>query len=74
MEKKYSFYDLSFQYLKLFLIERIDVEEKKSSMRAKQIFYAIYRKRFNGQDNSIQWSSEIKRRKLKDGHWKEIDQ
>ena len=44
MEKKYSFYDLSFQDLKLFLIEKIDVEEKKSSMRAKQIFYAIYRK------------------------------
>ena len=44
MNKKYNFYDLSFEDLKLFLIDKIGIEEHKSSMRAKQIFHAIYRK------------------------------
>ena len=44
MNKKYNFYDLSFEDLKSFLIGKLGIEERKSSMRAKQIFYAIYMK------------------------------
>ena len=41
---KKNFYNLSFDELKSFLTQKLEIDEKKVSMRAKQIFHAVYRK------------------------------
>ena len=43
MQKK-NFYSLSFEDLKIFLIEKIGVEESKVKMRAQQLYKGIYQK------------------------------
>ena len=43
MEKQ-NFYDLNFDQLKSFLIEKGKVEPKKAKMRSQQLFNAIYKK------------------------------
>ena len=44
MEKKQNILDLSFESLKLFLLEKINIKEEKINMRAQQIFAAVYQK------------------------------
>ena len=41
---KQNFYDLNFNQLKNFLIEKTEVDEKKAKMRAQQMFNAVYKK------------------------------
>ena len=41
---KQNFYDLNFDQLKNFLIEKAEVDEKKAKMRAQQMFNAVYKK------------------------------
>ncbi len=41
---KTNFYDLSFDQLKFFLVEKIGVERKQSKMRAEQLFSGVYKK------------------------------
>ena len=43
MEKQ-NFYDLNFDQLKIFLIEKVNVENNKANMRAQQMFNAVYNK------------------------------
>ena len=43
MEKQ-NFYDLNFDQLKSFLIEKGEVEPKKAKMRSQQLFNAVYKK------------------------------
>ena len=43
MEKQ-NFYDLNFDQLKAFLIEKGEVEPKKAKMRSQQLFNAVYKK------------------------------
>tara|TARA_A100001011_G_scaffold397502_2_gene498698 strand:- start:8088 stop:9179 length:1092 start_codon:yes stop_codon:yes gene_type:complete len=43
MEKQ-NFYDLNFDQLKAFLIDKADVEKKKAKMRSQQLFNAVYKK------------------------------
>ena len=43
MEKQ-NFYDLSFDQLKKFLVEKIGVESKQAKMRAEQLFSGVYKK------------------------------
>ena len=45
MEKQ-NFYDLSFDHLKTFLIEKADVPEKQAKMRGEQMFNAVYKKKY----------------------------
>ena len=44
MENKQNFYNLSFDDLKNFLIEKVGVDKSKVKMRAQQIFSAVYKK------------------------------
>ena len=39
-----NFFDFNFKSLKLFLIKDLKIEEKKVSMRSKQIWQSIYKK------------------------------
>ena len=41
---KQNFYDLNFDQLKSFLIEKVDVDNNKAKMRAQQMFNAVYKK------------------------------
>ena len=43
MEKQ-NFYDLNFDQIKTFLIEKAEVEPKKAKMRSQQLFNAVYKK------------------------------
>ena len=45
MEKQ-NFYDLNFDQLKMFLIERAEVDVKKAKMRSQQLFNAVYKKKY----------------------------
>mgnify|MGYP005730965689 CR=1 FL=1 len=41
---KQNFYDLNFDQLKNFLIEKAEIDYKKAKMRAQQMFNAVYKK------------------------------
>ena len=41
---KQNFYDLNFDQLRNFLIEKGEIEDKKAKMRAQQMFNAVYKK------------------------------
>ena len=41
--KKQNFFDLSFDRLKKFLIEKVAVPEKQAKMRGEQMFNAVYK-------------------------------
>ena len=49
MEKQ-NFYDLNFDQLKSFLIEKGEVEPKKAKMRSQQLFNAVYKKNIKSFD------------------------
>ena len=38
---KQNFYDLNFDQLKNFLIEKVEIEDKKAKMRAQQMFNCL---------------------------------
>ena len=42
--KKQNFYELNFDSLKFFLIEKVAVPEKQAKMRSEQMFNAVYKK------------------------------
>ena len=42
--EKLNFYDLNFDQLKIFLIERAEVDTKKAKMRSQQLYNAVYKK------------------------------
>ncbi len=41
-----NFFDFNFESLKHFLIKDLEIEEKKVSMRSKQIWQSVYKKGF----------------------------
>ena len=43
MEKQ-NFFDLNFDQLKNFLIEKAEIDNNKAKMRAQQMFNAVYKK------------------------------
>ena len=43
MEKQ-NFFDLNFDQLKNFLIDKVEVDRNKAKMRAQQMFNAVYKK------------------------------
>ena len=65
MEKKQNILDLSFESLKLFLLEKININEEKINMRAQQIFAAVYQKGIKNFDGLTTLPLEL-RKKLKE--------
>ncbi|MDC0903781.1 23S rRNA (adenine(2503)-C(2))-methyltransferase RlmN [Pelagibacteraceae bacterium] len=61
---KQNFYDLNFDQLKKFLIEKVHIEEDKSKMRAQQMFNAIYKKNIKSIDGLTTFGLEL-REKIK---------
>ena len=41
---KQNFYDLNFDQLKNFLIDKVEIDDKKAKMRTQQMFNAVYKK------------------------------
>ena len=64
MEKK-SVYDLSFDSLREFLIDKVGVAEKQAKMRSQQMFNAIYKKNIKSFDELTTFSLDL-REKIKD--------
>ena len=63
MEKQ-NFYDLNFDQLKIFLIEKVNVENNKANMRAQQMFNAVYKKNIKNFDELTTLSLDL-REKIK---------
>ena len=61
MEKQ-NFYDLNFDQLKAFLIEKGEVEPKKAKMRSQQLFNAVYKKNIKSFDELTTFGSELRSR------------
>ena len=64
MEKQ-NFYDLSFNHLKTFLVEKAGVPEKQAKMRSEQMFNAVYKKNIKSLDELTTFSLDL-REKIKD--------
>ena len=62
---KQNFYDLNFDQLKKFLIEKVDVDDSKVKMRAQQMFNAVYKKNIKNFDELTTFNFEL-REKIKD--------
>ena len=62
---KQNFYDLNFDQLKSFLIEKGEVEPKKAKMRSQQLFNAVYKKNIKSFDELTTFGAEL-RGKIKD--------
>ena len=63
MEKQ-NFYDLNFDQLKIFLIEKVNVENNKANMRAQQMFNAVYKNNIKNFDELTTLSLDL-REKIK---------
>ena len=61
---KQNFYDLNFDQLKKFLIEKINVDNNKAKMRAQQLFSAVYKKNIKNFDELTTFGLEL-REKIK---------
>ena len=62
---KQNFYDLNFDQLKNFLVEKVDIDVKKAKMRAQQMFNAVYKKNIKNFDELTTFGLEL-REKIKD--------
>jgi len=61
---KQNFYDLNFDQLKNFLIEKAEIDNKKAKMRAQQMFNAVYKKNIKNFDELTTFGLEL-REKIK---------
>ena len=61
---KQNFYDLNFDQLKNFLIEKAKIDDKKAKMRAQQMFNAVYKKNIKNFDELTTFGLEL-REKIK---------
>ena len=62
---KQNFFDLNFDQLKNFLIEKVNVDEKKAKMRTQQMFNAVYKKNIKNFNELTTFGLEL-REKIKD--------
>jgi|TARA_B100001093_G_scaffold244030_1_gene233721 23S rRNA (adenine2503-C2)-methyltransferase len=62
--KKQNFYDLGFDQLKRFLIDKAEVDKNKAKMRAQQMFNAVYKKNIKNIDELTTFGLEL-REKIK---------
>ena len=63
MEKQ-NFYDLNYDQLKNFLIEKVNIENNKANMRAQQMFNAVYKNNIKNFDELTTLSLDL-REKIK---------
>ena len=61
---KQNFYDLNFDQLKNFLIDKVEVDGSKAKMRAQQMFNAVYKKNIQSLDELTSFGLEL-RQKIK---------
>ena len=61
MEKQ-NFFDLNFDQLKNFLIEKVEIDSNKAKMRAQQMFNAIYKKNIKSLDELTTFGLELRER------------
>ena len=59
-----NFYDLNFDQLKNFLIEKVEIDGKKAKMRTQQMFNAVYKKNIKNFDELTTFGLEL-RKKIK---------
>ena len=57
---KQNFYDLNFDQLRNFLIEKGEIEDKKAKMRAQQMFNAVYKKNIKNFDELTTFGLELR--------------
>ena len=57
---KQNFYDLNFDQLKNFLIEKAEVDKRKAKMRAQQMFNAVYKKNIKKFDELTTFGLELR--------------
>ena len=62
---KQNFYDLNFDQLKNFLIEKVNIENNKAKMRAQQMFNAVYKKNIKNFDELTTFNLNL-REKIKE--------
>ena len=59
---KQNFYDLNFDQLKNFLIEKAEVDKRKAKMRAQQMFNAVYKKNIKSFDELTTFGLDLRDR------------
>ncbi len=64
---KQNFYDLNFDQLKNFLVEKAEVDEKKAKMRAQQMFNAVYKKNIKSFDELTTFGLDLRDRNIYTG-------
>ena len=57
---KQNFYDLNFDQLKNFLIDKVEIDAKKAKMRAQQMFNAVYKKNIKDFDELTTFGLELR--------------
>ena len=62
---KQNFFDLNFNQLKNFLIEKANVDDNKAKMRTQQLFNAVYKKNIKNFDELTTFGLEL-REKIKE--------
>ena len=62
---KQNFYDLNFDQLKNFLIEKVNIENNKAKMRTQQMFNAVYKKNIKNFDELTTFNLNL-REKIKE--------
>ena len=62
MEKQ-NFFDLNFDQLKNFLIEKVEIYSNKAKMRAQQMFNAVYKKNIKNLDELTTFGLELRERR-----------
>ena len=62
---KQNFYDLNFNQLKNFLVNKVNIDANKAKMRAQQMFNAVYKKNIKNFDELTTFGLEL-RKKIKD--------
>ena len=60
--KKINFFDLTFEDLKTFLIEKAGIEKGKEKMRAQQLFSAIYKKGLTNFDDLTTVTNDLRKK------------
>ena len=59
MEKQ-NFFDLNFDQLKNFLIDKVEVDTNKAKMRTQQMFNAVYKKNIKNLDELTTFGLELR--------------
>ena len=62
---KQNFYDLNFDQLKNFLIDKVEIDDKKAKMRTQQMFNAVYKKNIKDFNELTTFGLELREKNKK---------